>query len=293
MKTFLVKIFIIGMAYIFINQIYLVLINNYSWNLKKIVEANSFRGKSFELIVLGNSLAMDGIDTEYLTRKGMNSYNMAAGGLNHATNYKQLKYYLGNNSPPKIVILGLTSCRKASWDLYPDPSIRRLVEFVYDGTLFDRILMPMPKLNMEVVKLIKYVFSSEHRNARIILGQLKSTKTKADLTSESHTKLSYVDYNSRHNPEYIFRIDSLCKVYKTKLICIEMPGFKETQNADPFLLTINGMNHLDTIDRFNFNNSTISGLIESEYDWLGDGHLNERGAQKFTEYLYTKLLMNY
>ena len=62
--------------------------------------------KQFEIIVIGNSLAMDGINTEMLGK----AYNLSIGGATLNTNKRQLEEYLEScQKKPKKVILASTS----------------------------------------------------------------------------------------------------------------------------------------------------------------------------------------
>src|SRR5687768_3791462 len=110
MRKFLIKIGYFAIIFIIINFIFLALISLTDWNFKKRIEALRMEKPKFDLIVLGNSLAMDGIDTKLLTEKGLNSYNMAIGGANAETNYIMLEEYLDKcETKPQYVIFGVAT----------------------------------------------------------------------------------------------------------------------------------------------------------------------------------------
>ena len=73
-----------------------------------------------------------------------------------------------------------------------------------------------------------------------------------------------------------------CAINILKLIIIEMPGIKSTQNLSEV-----GPNELhfengQTATLFNLNSRDFCTIFDSEKDWIGNSHLNEYGAIKFT-----------
>src|SRR6185295_13532656 len=127
MKRFFQKIFLILILFTLGNYAYLVIVKKYDWNFSKHLEANGFQNKQFDLIAIGNSLVMDGIDTKLLSTNGISSYNLAIGGVNLNTIYIQLSNYLKANRKPKYVLLGLSSCLNEK--IFEEGEIHPIVDF--------------------------------------------------------------------------------------------------------------------------------------------------------------------
>ena len=140
------------------------------------------------------------------------------------------------------------------------------------------------------VENLKKLVSKDHRDAKLILGQLRIKRKVSDNTSNKKklkTKMSYEDYKGA---KYLFKIDSLCKTNDIELIVIEMPGYKKTQNNIPI-----GPNTIiysnDSLQIYNFNNRRLcKELFNDKNDWLGNSHLNEFGARKLTDYIFKSIL---
>tara|TARA_R110000744_G_scaffold252811_1_gene368513 strand:+ start:713 stop:1105 length:393 start_codon:yes stop_codon:yes gene_type:complete len=109
MRSFLFKILFFGTGLIALNLIYFLLIFYTDWDFRKRTESLSFDNPKFEVLVLGNSLAMDGVDTEYHGEQGIHGYNLAIGGSSLKTNYIQLNEYLQSYDKPSNVLIGLGS----------------------------------------------------------------------------------------------------------------------------------------------------------------------------------------
>ena len=108
MKKFIVKIISITILILGVNFLYLQIIQQNDWNFKKRLEAINLENPKYDILVIGNSLAMDGIDTKYMSENGFQAYNLAIGGATLKTNYVQLKEYLSTyDYKPKLIILGV------------------------------------------------------------------------------------------------------------------------------------------------------------------------------------------
>ena len=89
MGGFVIKLIAFFFLFILSNIVYLIFIQNIDWNYSKRLEALNFNSPNYDVLVLGNSLAMDGIDAEELSKNGFNAYNLALGGSSLMTNYIQ------------------------------------------------------------------------------------------------------------------------------------------------------------------------------------------------------------
>lgn len=260
----------------------MVLCMNVDWNFSKRLEAISLENPVYENIVLGNSLAMDGIDSRRLSLDSSSTYNLAIGGASLKTNYIQLEEYIDIAfKKPKRVILAVGSYRSG---FFKNMSIQPMVEFTMSDYSYKLSDLPMMKFKWLFIELLKKIISSEHRNAKIVQGQLRISRTVADKTSlgEPFQNIPFLKYQ---NSNYIKQMAELCKKNEIELILIEMPGFRNTRNnkaIGPFDVHYNQSLN---VKLFNFNGSDIDIILDPNKDWLGGSHLNETGAKKFTEYI--------
>ncbi|MEX0778796.1 MAG: hypothetical protein WD491_00675 [Balneolales bacterium] len=281
MKTFVIKVFVFTFIILVLNVFYLLLVGTLDWNFSKRIEAITFENPSYEYIVLGNSLAMDGIDTELLSSGENEAYNLSMGGTSLRANHIQLQEYLEiASAKPKIVILGLGSYLND----FQSETLNTIIGFTMDDYTYSLDDLPMIKFRWLRTELLKKVISSDHRNAKIIQGQLRIGRVVADHTEYvyPHPKFALSDYQASSN---LKKIAALCREKGIKLIVVEMPGFKNTQNnssVGPYKLLVEGNFY---VDLYNLNNYEFNSYIDPETDWLGDSHFNMVGAKKFTRKL--------
>lgn len=277
---FIYKATAFSFIFIVINVLYLALLVYTDWNFKKRIESLSFKNPGYELLVLGNSLAMDGFDTELLTSYGLKSYNLAIGGSSIKTNYVQLNEYLTKNEKkPKYVILGLGSYMSSS----EDGTVHPIVEFTMGGHRFTRNDLPIVKFQWLGVEFAKKIISSNHRNARLSYGQLKFQKKVPDSTKYTNRALNIKYYQ---NSYYIAEIAKICIENGIEFIIIEMPGYFNTQNQSEIGPTELSLENGCMVNLYNFNSKDFCEMFNSDEDWIGNSHLNEYGAVKFTKEVF-------
>lgn len=287
MKNFIIKSFIFtcffACFFVLINIIYIVIIASTDFNFIKRFEALKFDNPDFELLVLGASLPQDGIDTELLTLSGIKSYNTTIDGSTIRTDYVQLKEYLTKYAKrPKVVLLGVNSFL----DPLKDEGIHPIVEVTMKDYQFRLKDAPVLKFKWLGFEFLKKIVSKKHRNAKLSYGQLKFQKTNPDNTTYSDKYINIKIFESSH---WIGEIAKLCNQYGIDLIILEMPGFKETQNLSkpgPFKLSFNNG---CSANLYNFNSRLFCKIFNPDKDWIGNSHLNEFGAKKFTEELINTL----
>jgi len=288
MKRFLLDGVIFVFAFIIfftlVNLIFLLLVSHTDWDYQKRTESLRLTNPEFDLLVLGNSLALDGIDTELITKSGIKSYNLAIGGSSPRTSYIQLKEYLEMyEHNPEYVILALGSyvSRLDGSEVHP------VVEFTMRDYRFRLKDIPIRKFKWLGLELTKKLFSSQHRNARLSYGQLKFEKRTSDNTLPSANELNI---NAFIASEYIGEIARLCSENNIIFILIEMPGFNNTRNSSeigPYLLNFSNGHKADL---YNFNSARFCELFNPEQDWIANSHLNVTGASRFTRELLKILL---
>ncbi len=259
-----------------VNIVFLTVIRKTDWDFRRRIESLRFRNPEFELLVLGHSLAADGIDTEYLTKTGIPSYNLSIGGSYPKSNLIQLDEYLSlYSTKPRVIILGLASYM-GRFDV---ENIHPIIEFTQKGHKYTLKDIPIVKFQWLGIQFLKKLVSDIHRDVELSYGQLRSPKISPDHTTYNSIKFSPDVYTSS---TYIREIAELCTVNNIELVLIEMPGFKNTQNdsdVGPYQIDFGkGISyHL-----FNLNSISFCKIFDSERDWIANSHLNKYGANKFT-----------
>jgi len=273
---------------ILLNLMYLLVLVLFSPGFKKIYQISQIRNQKFEVLALGNSLALDGIDAEYLTKNGINTYNLAVAGSHVATSLLILEDYLKHNQKPKLVIVGLSAAYGKAY-LNKVPFNNPEVEFFYHPNWKENITNP-PLMNFQwlSVDLLKIIISKDHRNATLVKGQWKTKKTIPDNTVYKGNSNSVIDYTD----PYLSKIVDLCRKNRINIILTELPGSNNTRNDLPFVYEAT-LKDNTKFPVFNLNNYAISsGIIDSSKDWLGVNHLNQFGGEKITRYLLENVIHN-
>jgi hypothetical protein len=286
MKQFFRKLFWFLGIIVVLNVLYLLLLLSFSPGFKKIHEVSKFENKSFDVIVLGNSMALDGIDAEYLTKNGLSTYNLSVAGDHVSTSLFLLEDYIKKNKKPKMVVVGLSSAIGKSY-LNPVPFTNPEVEFFYHPNFISNLTNP-PMLNFQwlAVDLLKIVLSKDHREATMVLGQWKTKKVIPDGSVFKNTNSKSIDYRD----PYLLKIIALCQKQGIKPIIIELPGSNGNQNDLPLKYIVklkNGANQ----EVYNLNNNGVaSNILNPATDWLAQDHLNQNGGTKITTYLLDQVL---
>ncbi|MGW9686016.1 hypothetical protein [Flagellimonas sp. 2504JD1-5] len=282
MRKFIFKISLFLFSFLLINILYLVIIQNLDWNFYKRVESLNLNKPTYENIILGNSLAMDGIDCRLFSNNPDNTYNLAIGGASLNTNYIQLLEYLEiAQTSPKRVVLGIGSYRENS---FKKNKIHPMVEFTKPGYNYKLTDLPVLKFKWIFKELIKKIISADHRNAELVQGQLRISRTVPDKT-QNKVIIGNVPFAKYQNSNLIKQIAQLCNQNKIEFILVEMPGFRKTRNNNsigPYEMDY----QLDKkVKLYNFNGSDIDTVLNPNEDWLGGSHLNKQGAIKFTKFI--------
>ncbi len=286
MTKFLKKCFWFLTVIVAVNILYLLVLFCFSPSFKKIYEISNFRRENFDLIVLGNSMALDGIDAEYLSSKGLSTYNLAVAGDHVSTSLLLLEDYLKKNNKPKMVVVGLSSAIGRSY-LNPVAYVNPEVEFFYHPSLFSNISTP-PLLNFQwlAVDLVKILISKDHRNAKIVKGQWQTQKVIPDQSSYKNGVVKSIDYRD----QYLQKIVEICSNQRIRLVLIELPGANSNRNSLPFEYLVK-LNDKSTHKVYNLNNYEVSSrMLNSSSDWLAIDHLNQNGGRKITVYILDHIL---
>ena len=286
MSKFFKKCFWFIVLVIVLNLFYLFVLVCFSPGFKKIYEISEFKNKNFEILVLGNSMALDAIDAGYLTENGIKTYNFGVAGNHISTSLFILEDYIKLNQKPKMVVLGLSSAIGESY-MNPVPFKNPEVEFFYHPEFLRNFTNP-PLLNFQwlAVDLLKILISKDHRNAKMIDGQWQTQKVIADYSVFKNTNSKPIDYK---NP-YLLKIITLCESNGIKIILTELPGSNSNRNTLPFEYNIQLKNKMNKTV-YNLNNFELaSKIINPSTDWLAHDHLNQKGAKKLTTFVYENIL---
>jgi hypothetical protein len=285
MKNFLRKCLLFLVVVVLLNIGYLLVLTWLSPGFKKVYQISDFKNRNYDMIVLGNSMALDAIDAEYLTKQGVSTYNFAVAGDHVSTSLMLLKTYLKNNKAPKTVMVGLSSAIGQSYlnkVAFKNPE----VEFFYHPDLKSNITNP-PLLNFQwlSVDLIKILISKDHRNAKLVLGQWQTQKVIADQSVYKMTQTRPIDYN---NP-YLSKIIELCESKGIRLLLVELPGSNSNRDNLPFVYEVDVLGKKAKV--YNLNNFESSvGSSNPQKDWLAADHLTQNGARKITAYVFENMI---
>lgn len=288
MKNFITKsgwfLGFFALFFILVNFIYLGAIMKTDFDFRKRLESIRFEEPDFELLVLGASTSYDAFNAELLMEKGVKSYNLALGGSTVRTDLIQLNDYIDSYSrKPRYVLLGLNS----SMQDFDNELIHPIVEVTQEDHKFKIEDVPILKFKWLGFEFLKKVVSKNHRKLKIVYGQIRVPWTVPDLTSYAD---QYLDLGKYESSYWLKELATFCYKNDMELRIIEMPGYRETQNLSeegPYEITFN--NGI-IADLYNFNSRKFCELFDANGDWLANSHLNENGANKFTEEVF-KILM--
>lgn len=271
-----------------LNVLYFGIVVKRSLEFRKRTESLRFDNPDFDLLIIGASTSFDAFDTELLTANGIKSYNMAMGGSSVKANYIQLKEYLDlYSSKPEYVLLGLNAPLMQTFD---DELVNPIIEVTMEDHKFCLNDAPILKFKWLGFEFLKSIVSENHRQARMVLGQLKFQKTIPDQTPYRDQELDINEYESSF---WVGEVVRLCDDNEIELIIIEMPGYKVTQNQSETGLHKISFNNGHTANLYNFNSQEFSSMFDSNVDWIGNSHLNEYGAIKFTNVIINLLKEQY
>lgn len=284
MVTFLRFVILISIAFILVNLLYILTLQKIDWDFSKTKAAHDFKSQNFKLLVLGNSTAMDGINAEILSSEYGEAYNLALGGASLEVNYVQLQYYLQHNLAPQKVLLFLSSAHM-NYTRFND--FNPIVEYLYKDKKYVSLKeLPLFKFRWLFIENIKKLFSSAHRNAQVIKGQLRISKITPDnsVAPKSEKECANQDFYNAEGYKYMWRIIQLCKQKGIEINVFEMPCWREFQNScENIRVSKSVLGDSLSFTLFNLNNRSIyDSTLDSQKDWLSKNHLNKEGAIKLT-----------
>lgn len=287
MLKFIKKCFLFLGIVAILNLLYFFVLLNFSLGFNKVYTVSKFENKNYDVIVLGNSMALDGVDASYLSAKGIKTYNLAIAGNHVSSSLMMFEEYLKKNKAPKTVLIGLSSAVGQSY-LNKVPYNNPGVDYFYKPSFWNNIKNP-PLLNFQwlAVDMIKIVISKDHRNAKMVDGQWRTQKVIPDNSVLNPSKhKNNIDYS---NP-FLNKLIILCKEKKINIVLVEMTGSRASRNNLPFIFYAQLADKSKT-KIYNLNNAEIgNSIVNSKTDWLSADHLNVYGAKKQTIFIYNQIL---
>lgn len=288
MTKFLIFFSSLLLAFVVSNMVYLFTLPRVDWDFSKTKEAHNFKDEKLQVLVFGNSTAMDGINAEILSSNLGPAYNFSIGGASLQTSYIQLLKYLKNNSKPAKILLFLSS---AHTTYNTTNAINPIVEYYY--TNYSNISglkdIPLFKFRWLFIENIKKLLSSGHRSAEVIKGQL-SIKSFVPDNSAFKKKSDSCQGSSFYNNigyEYMWQMAKLCYAKGIEMEVFEMPCWKDIENDCSDIIVSKNNYSLNII---NLNNHLYcDSLLDPQKDWLSRDHLNYFGAIKITNAVIGKL----
>lgn len=279
-KKLLYFVLFFGLFFILINFFFLGIIALTDWDCKKRLESLKFDNPDFDLLILGDSFAEYGVDTELMTSQGIKSYNLSLVGNSVWSSYIQLNEYLTKYSKrPRYVILAINS--------YLDRfdagiTVEPIVEFTMKDHKYGVKDIPVSKFRWLGVEILKKIVSSKHRKARLSYGQIKWEKNTPDYSKYNELYLNTQKYESS---DWVGEIAKLCSLKGIKFIIIDIPSIKEAQNLSGFGPYTIYFNNGYSAVLYNCSSRDFCSIFDADKDWIGQSHLNEVGAAKFTKEL--------
>lgn len=259
-----------------VNVLFLILIATTDWDFVKRRQSINFNDPDFDLLVLGSSISEYAMDTEYLNRSGLKSFNLSLVGSSVKTAYVQLSEYLNRyQKKPKVVILGVNSFLEK----FHQEGIQPVVEFTMKGHKFGIKDLPITKFNWAAMELLKKAVLKQYRRTKVIYGHKEGLKV---IPDNSRYRNIYLDLPKYETAKWINKLATLCAENNIKFIIIDIPGVKETQNLSEIGPYIIKYPDSSLASLYNLNSQDFCKFIDKDKDWAGMSHFNKWGARKFT-----------
>jgi hypothetical protein len=267
----------------------------------KLLESLTFQNKPLDIVFLGNSLTLEGVSPQTIDSKlGTSSYNFALGGASLLESEFQLRHYLANNPPPKLVALGVYLDASEIYTgisptLYYElsPALRTLY-WSESQTLeqqgFDRsfvILNRLPAYRYRAVidLIIKWLVTREDTRPRFVLGQAQAAFSRAAIDPGLPRRAAF-PLNELQS------FLAFCREQSIRVLVFEppiYPGERELISNRPEILE-QVTRLIAAAPSASFVSFADLGATYDRGDWVNLDHLNVRGAAKFSDRLAAALL---
>ena len=274
-----------------------------SWvnpNTPKIREVLALEGETNDVLYLGDSTTLDGVNpVEIESATGARGYNLASGGQSLLDAEMLLRHYLEHNAKPRMVMLGLFVNRSdPARELNPEiffglPSTMRGLmwekadeQAMTNATLSFRVFnwFKAYRYRTNITHLLDYLqktlISKESRAKRFVRGHLALDYTKKEKRVAS-TERSIAQLNEVGLDSFL----AFCSEQQIPVLLFEppnTPGFSEiTQGRSMILAGIEQRVRARRNLRFRSFND-LNSLTYASDEWSGRNHLNSKGAIRFS-----------
>ncbi len=294
MKNILKYILILIVIQAAANYLYLLTIKSLDWDFIKVMEISNQNNSSYDIIALGNSLTLDGYNSEVVDKEGYTTYNYGLNGCSYKTQYNILKRFFSNGNTTGIIILGLSTGRDDLDNNESIENIQRMYDYIHSSPtgLSD---LPLYKYRGSLIQLLRRLVSASHREASLYKGHLRVHRNKFDNSQYIPDNLDY-DIQTLYNKEhfkYLWKIIALSAEYSTPIYLIEYPCSNDNRNSYPVKYNIYHQTNGQKASILNFNNYEFAdSLFAGQQVWLGSDHLNIDGSSIFTKYLIKRIVDN-
>lgn len=286
---------------------------------KRVIEFYYDKRIDSEILTLGSSHILYGLDTRLIKENGKDAYNLAHTGQRIPQSYFLLKESIINNQIPKILIIDIFGAflKRPKYDYMSfsktDNGLRNLeikkeyLEYSkYELSPFKIVDIHnnWKMLNKEnIISGIAYedTFKDEELYSGFFVEKEKLKSSNFNkLNKEQIKKIEeYYNINDEINIEeleYLKKIKKLCEDNSIELYVIKTPVINYIIEEEKYSKKISEPiekymwdNNLKYID---FNLAQIKEKINLNFksDFLNNGHLNENGAKKITQYIINEII---
>lgn len=263
-------------------------------NVAKVQELAAMEDFGHEILAIGDSTTLEGVDAEAMTAGlGLSAYNLATGGQSFLTSELVLERHLRRNPAPRIVLFGVYINRARDGapiqpDLYmslpEDLRARyreRYVDHAGDGLprsydVFNRL--PAYRYRGTVDRALKAALVGADRIPSLVRGQARMADSRAAELGPSH--------DIHFDGEAIVSFLDFCEENGLRVAMFEPPnhaGYSAlSEGRAEALAMLEGI----AADRsgVTWRSFNDEGSLDYETEeWVGLNHLNVRGARRFTD----------
>jgi hypothetical protein len=274
------------------NYLYLVAIKSLDWDFIKVIEISNQKKSHYDILALGNSLTLDGFNSEVVEKRGYSTYNYGLNGCSYKTQYNVLKEFIRNGNTTHLIILGLSTGRDDLENKESIENIQRMYDYIY-STSINLSDLPLYKFRGSFTQMLRRLVSSSHRETSLYQGHLRVLRNKLD-SSQYIPEPSNFDIQTLYNKQhfkYLWMIIELSAENSIPLYLVEYPCSNDDKNSYPIKFNIYHQSSGLKSEILNVNNYVLSdSLFNGQKAWLGNDHLNIHGSIILTNYLMDSIV---
>lgn len=263
-------------------------------NVAKVQELAAMEGAAHDVLAIGDSTTLEGVDAEAMTAGlGLSAYNLATGGQSFLTSELVLERHLRKNPAPRIVLFGVYVNRARDGapiqpDLYmslPEDLRRRYRERYADHSgdglprsydVFNRL--PAYRYRGTIDRALKAALVGADRIPSLVRGQARMADSRAAELGPSH--------DIHFDGQAVVSFLDLCEEKGLRVAMFEPPnhaGYSALSEgrAEALALLESLAAERSGVTWRSFNDG--GSLEYATEEWVGLNHLNVRGARRFTD----------